>query len=213
MRRRHFGQLAIATAILLGATALTPVPVLAQGGKTVTGGFDVGPGGFPGNFNPFTATAGFTWLNTYYEPLVTNAADLSKLEAALADEYSVSDDGLTYTFKLTDATWHDGQPFTSADVKFTLEFAKNADSGSLFAARLKGIESVEAPDEKTAVVTLAAPNAGFLPILTLPSPPTRTRNVWSPRIGCRPISDARGCPSSSPTRTCCSTTPGTSPAQ
>jgi peptide/nickel transport system substrate-binding protein len=166
MKRRHFGHLALASAMLLGATALTPAPVLAQEGKTITGGFDVGPGGYPGNFNPFTATAGFTWLNTYYEPLVTNSADLSELEGVLASDYTVSDDGLTYTFTLADATWHDGEPFTSADVKFTFDFARNADSGSLFAARLGGIESVETPDERTAVVKLAEPNAGFLPIIT-----------------------------------------------
>ena len=71
--------LAIATAMLLGATALTPAPVLAQGAKTITGGFDVGPGGLPGNFNPLAATAGFTWLSTYFEPLVIYNADLTKL--------------------------------------------------------------------------------------------------------------------------------------
>jgi peptide/nickel transport system substrate-binding protein len=49
--------------LLLGATAFT-TPAFAQDVKTITGGFDVGPGGFPKNFNPLAATGGFTWLNT-----------------------------------------------------------------------------------------------------------------------------------------------------
>lgn len=166
MNRRSFGKLAATTALVIAAVAMGEAPALAQGGKTITGGFDVGPGGFPGNFNPFTATAGFTWLNSYFEPLVIYSSDLSKLEGALASDVKTSDDGLTFTFTLADAKWHDGEPFTSEDVKFTFEFAKNADTGSLFAARLAGITSVEAPDPKTAVVTLSAPNAGFLPIIS-----------------------------------------------
>ena len=40
----------------------------------------------------------------------------------LAESWSVSPDGTTYTFNLAHSvTWHDGQPFTSADVKFTFE--------------------------------------------------------------------------------------------
>jgi len=166
MHRRNFGCLLAAMGFALAAaTAMTPAPVIAQEGKTITGGFDVGPGGFPGNFNPLTATAGFTWLSTYYEPLVIYSADLSQIEGALASEHTISEDSLTYTFTLVDATWHDGEPFTSADVKFTLELAKNADSGSLFAARLADIASIETPDERTAVVTLSQPNSAFLSVL------------------------------------------------
>ncbi|MGO8462889.1 peptide ABC transporter substrate-binding protein, partial [Rhizobium ruizarguesonis] len=38
---------------------------------TLSGVFDVGPGGFQVNFNPLASTAGFTWLIVYYEPLIT----------------------------------------------------------------------------------------------------------------------------------------------
>ena len=94
-------------------------------------------------------------------------ADLTELEGALAKDYEVSDDQLTYTFKLAEETWHDGQPFTSADVKFTFELARNAASGSRLAARLGGIASVETPDERTAVrQAVEARTLGFLSILT-----------------------------------------------
>ena len=82
-----------------------------------------------GNFNPLAATAGFTWLSTYFEPLVIYNADLTEVVGALAESYEVSDDQLTYTFKLADAKWHDGEPFTSEDVKFTIELAKNDETG------------------------------------------------------------------------------------
>jgi peptide/nickel transport system substrate-binding protein len=165
MHRRTFGRLLAAAGFALAATTMTAMPAIAQAEKTITGGFDVGPGGFPGNFNPMTATAGFTWLNTYYEPLVIYTSDLSRLTGALATEFSVGEDNVSYTFKLVDAKWHDGEPFTAADVKFTLELARNADSGSIFAARLVDIASVETPDERTVVVTLSKPNSAFLAVL------------------------------------------------
>lgn len=166
MNRRNFGRLVAATALAFAATtAMVATPALAQAGKTITGGFDVGPGGFQGNFNPMTATAGFTWLNTYFEPLVIYNSDLSKLVGALASEFTVGQDNLTYTFKLVDTKWHDGKPFTSADVKFTLELAKNAESGGLFAARLADVASIETPDQHTAIVKLSKPNSAFLSVL------------------------------------------------
>ena len=66
--------------LMLAAAAFVAVggSAIAQE-KTITGGFDVGPGGFQGNFNPLTATAGFTWLTTYYEPLVIYDAGLTKI--------------------------------------------------------------------------------------------------------------------------------------
>jgi peptide/nickel transport system substrate-binding protein len=155
----------LASAMMLTAAMLS-APALAQDAKTITGGFDVGPGGFQGNFNPLAATAGLTWLSVYYEPLVIYNADLTEIVGGLADSFEVSADQLQYTFKLAEESWHDGEAFTSADVKFTLEAAMNADTGSVFAARLGGIASVETPDDRTVVVTLSAPNAGILDTLT-----------------------------------------------
>ncbi|WP_286084390.1 ABC transporter substrate-binding protein [Agrobacterium sp. FDAARGOS_525] len=53
----------------------------------------------------------------------------------------MSADQKVYTFKLADTKWHDGKPFTSKDVKFTIELAKNEKAGSVFAARLGAIEA------------------------------------------------------------------------
>jgi len=164
----RFGMLASALA-LAAAMAWAPgasTPAVAQEPSTITGGFDVGPGGFQGNFNPLAATGGFTWLSLYFEPLVINDDKLESIVGDLAASYEVSADKLQYTFKLADAKWHDGQPFTSADVKFTIDTAKNGATGTVFAARLGAIASVETPDAKTAVLKLSAPNAGLLATLT-----------------------------------------------
>jgi peptide/nickel transport system substrate-binding protein len=75
---------------------------------------------------------------------------------------TVSADGKTYTMTLRDdVTFQDGTKLTSADVKYTYEWVKNPDNASINGANFEDVGSVEAPDERTVVVTLAAPNAAF----------------------------------------------------
>jgi peptide/nickel transport system substrate-binding protein len=160
MRLRNMTVGAMLAAVLLAATALTPAA--AQEGKVISGGFDVGPGGLPGRFNPLTATAGFTWLSIYFEPLITYNAEMTNLQGDLAESWTVSEDGKTIAFKLVETQWHDGKPFTARDAKFTIELAKNGASGSIFPARLKAIDSVETPDDRTVVLKLSAPDGSLL---------------------------------------------------
>ena len=50
----------------------------------------------------------------------------TELEPDLAENFTVSDDGLTYTFKLRDGVkFHNGRPVTASDVKYSLERAVN----------------------------------------------------------------------------------------
>ncbi|TJW52908.1 MAG: peptide ABC transporter substrate-binding protein, partial [Mesorhizobium sp.] len=97
MRIKTIARHLTVAGLLLGGLAPS---VQAEDAKAITGGFDVGPGGFPKNFNPLAATGGFTWLSTYFEPLVIYNAELTELEGDLAKDYKVSDDQLTYTFNL-----------------------------------------------------------------------------------------------------------------
>ena len=82
----------------------------------------------------------------------------------LAAKFDISSDGITYTFNLHDGiNWQDGQPFSSADVKFTYDLHMNPDSGSPRTSELtERIDTFEAPDDKTIVVKLKSPNAAFL---------------------------------------------------
>lgn len=156
-------------AALLATTAFAAPAVAPKAyaqDKTITGGFDVGPGGFQGNFNPLAATSGFTWLTNYLEPLVIYNAELSQIVGDLASSWEISDDQLTYTFHLVKETWHDGQQFTAADVAFTIGLAQNGATGTVFASRLAPITSVDTPDDSTVVVKLSAPNVALLDSLT-----------------------------------------------
>ena len=88
----------------------------------------------------------------------------------LASDIKRSDDGLTYTFALRDGVkFHDGKVLTSDDVKYTLDlvFSSNfAKSASFYegtgAEKRSYIKSVEAPDARTIVVTLAKSWVGLL---------------------------------------------------
>lgn len=158
-------------ALTLGAAlpaSLLAIPVRAQAGKSVlVGAFDTGPGGLQGNFNPLAATAGFTWLNMYFETLVLYDPTLTRIVPALASKVEVNADKTRFTFTLpSGVTWHDGKPFSAADVAFTLDLARNKASGSIFAARLADITAVSAPDGATCVVTMAKPTPGLLDTLT-----------------------------------------------
>ncbi|MEZ2218274.1 ABC transporter substrate-binding protein [Rhizobium sp. RCC_161_2] len=159
----------LSSAIALAAIASTvTIPAISApaSAATLSGGFDVGPGGFQGNFNPLAATGGFTWLSIYYEPLVSYDEKLQKVVGVLASSYEVSADQRSYTFKLTDAKWHDGQAFTAKDAKFTIELAKNPKTGSVLAARLTAISSIETPDDKTLVIKLSTPSASLMDTMT-----------------------------------------------
>jgi peptide/nickel transport system substrate-binding protein len=88
----------------------------------------------------------------------------------LASDIVRSPDGMTFTFTLRDGVkFHDGRPLTSADAKYTLDlvFASSfAKSASFFEGsgdtKQSYIKSVEAPDQKTLVVTLIKPWVGLL---------------------------------------------------
>jgi len=90
-------------------------------------------------------------------------ADSGEVEPLLADNWTVSDDGLTYTFTLKpDVTFHSGKALTSEDVKYSIERIFAADSKSARKSSFGAIASVEAPAPDTVVVTLSEPSISFI---------------------------------------------------
>ncbi|MEJ8572864.1 ABC transporter substrate-binding protein [Microbaculum marinum] len=86
-----------------------------------------------------------------------------EVKPALAESWTISDDGLTYTFKLREGVkFHDGSDFTAEDVKYSLDRAGAEDSTNAQKALFEPIESVEVTDPSTVVVTLKRPTGGFL---------------------------------------------------
>lgn len=75
----------------------------------------------------------------------------------------VSEDLRTITWKLRPGLlWSDGEPLTSDDIKFTWEAVTNPQSGNVLAIGFDQIESIETPDDLTAVITYATPTIGYL---------------------------------------------------
>ncbi|WP_159586015.1 ABC transporter substrate-binding protein [Chelativorans xinjiangense] len=94
---------------------------------------------------------------------LTRIGPSGEVEPALAESWEVSDDGLTYTFKLREGvTFHDGTTFEAADVKFSLDRARAEDSTNAQKVLFSAIESVEAFDPTTVKITLRHPQ-GALP--------------------------------------------------
>jgi len=90
------------------------------------------------------------------------------LTPELAADYAISEDGLTYTFTLRDAVFHNGDPVTAEDVKFSIERILNPDVGATFFKQMSVIDAVAATDAKTVTITLKQPMAPFLDYLALP---------------------------------------------
>lgn len=99
-----------------------------------------------------------TFNMAIYDYLIDTAADGS-LTPNLAQAWVVSEDGLTYTLSLIEgATFHDGSPFTSADVIYTFNRLKDVESPAL---NLLGSYEVAADGDYTVIFTLEQPNADF----------------------------------------------------
>ncbi len=93
----------------------------------------------------------------------------------LATEWSVSDDNLTWTFKLQEGVkWHDGEPFTSEDVKYTYELMLDTGLGYMYSSYLTGITEIQTPDINTVVIITEEPKANLLMNTT----PILPKHIW-----------------------------------
>ncbi|HEY7435109.1 MAG TPA: ABC transporter substrate-binding protein, partial [Methylomirabilota bacterium] len=163
---RH-AALAVAVLVTLGALLAPPAPAQEKprpGG--VLNWFDYGD---PGRLDVHAesplvvqqATAGVYSGLLQYDP-----DEPSKVVADLAERWTVSPDGKTYTFHLRKSVkWHDGQPFSSADVKATFDRVLNPGFKSpKCGASLKPmVASVEAVDPNTVEFKLKFAAAPFIP--------------------------------------------------
>lgn len=96
----------------------------------------------------------------------------------LATAWTVSADGLQYTFTLRpNVTWHDGKPFTSEDVKFSLLALQRV--GPRGRISFANIARIDTPDPLTVVVVLAKPTPYFLKALTAAESPIIPRHAYA----------------------------------
>lgn len=113
--------------------------------------------------NPLSSwmVVSYELLLLIYDPLLRYDENLERVPA-LAESWEVSDDQLSWTFHLREGvTWHDGEPFTSADVKFSYELFTEQEA-YMYATYNDGIVDITCPDDYTVVMTTDKPKANML---------------------------------------------------
>lgn len=162
------GVLAGTTAVLLIAiNNIFIVEVPAKGGTLVEGVLNT-----PAHINPLLASgeigseADRDLSALIYSGLLRNDGK-NGLIPDLAESYTVSPDGLQYTFKMKpNIKWHDGKKVTASDVVFTIKTAQDSRMKSSRRASWDGV-GVEEIDDLTVRFTLRKPYAPFLENTTM----------------------------------------------
>jgi peptide/nickel transport system substrate-binding protein len=148
------------TKFLRGAAVVAVSAPLAVSAQVLEIATDASPVGL----DPHVATAFSTVLvnGAIYEGLTSVDKDL-RVVPAMAESWTASADGKTYTFKLRrGANFHDGRPVTSKDVVGSIKRVLAKETGSPYASRFALIKDYKATDDHTVVVELSDPSAPFL---------------------------------------------------
>lgn len=158
-----------------GAATASAAATPQRGGTLV-----VAAGADPGHFNPAITTAGGTHFvaDNLYNGLVFLDEKLEP-KPDLAQSWTVSDGGRTYTFKLRqNVKWHDGTAFSSADVKFSFEqvlLKYHARTKAGLEAVLAGIDT---PDPSTVVMRFTQPYGPLLQRLDVVEAPIVAKHIY-----------------------------------
>ena len=149
---RRAGVLGL-TAAGAGALADVAAPAQARAQTTQKREFVVSQSGDISKFDPHFSTSSNdirVSLNVF-DNLTARHPD-QKLYPSLATEWKATD-STTWTFKLRSGVkWHNGDPFTSADAKFSLERTYDPAAKTMVATVLTTIDRIEAPDPTTLVI-------------------------------------------------------------
>lgn len=174
--KRHQYVTRLKAGLLGSALLLTAAPALAEvcgtkGGDLIFG-HESKVGTLDQHVNAANATRDVSM--NIFETLMTRGEDMAPV-LDLADSLDVSEDGLTYTFKLRQGvTFHNGKPLTSEDVAASFDRYNRIGTDR---SALASVEKWETPDAETFVITLKAANPIFLesvsastvPIVIIPS--------------------------------------------
>jgi len=141
-----------------GGEGTTTAPAGGTGGTV-----RIGWGGAPSDLNPGMGELAEDY--TIYELIYNTPISLDldgNYVPELATDWSVSEDGLTWTMHLVEgATFHDGTPLTSADVKFSLELYRDTEGFVYMPSYFDGDEVIEAPDAATVTIARTQPTGSF----------------------------------------------------
>ena len=156
MKRMKVLLTGIAASLMLGSVPVGAAEEGKPGGTVVMVSSQV-----PRHFNAAVQSGIATMLPAaQIFAFLARADDEWNIKPYLAESWDVADDNLSVTFNLRKgATFHDGKPITSKDVAFSIEMQK---ANHPFKTSLGAIDSVETPDEHTAVVKLKNPHPALL---------------------------------------------------
>jgi peptide/nickel transport system substrate-binding protein len=151
------------------ATAM-PAAALAQDEEVTPGGtLVVAADSEPVNLNPaMVASNGVFFVSSKVVEPLAEMDQGGALRPLLATSWQGSEDGMTFTVNLREGvTWHDGVPFTSADVAFSaMESGRRK-----FPAVLRQSRPVDTPDDHTAVFNFSQPMPSQLFEIAMPASP------------------------------------------
>ncbi len=164
MRRKSF--FLMSALVLLLAVALCGCAGGKSGnGSTITVGI---PQDIEDSLDPHLAEAAGTRevLFNIFEGLVKPNSN-GELVPAIASEYSVDDEGKTYTFTLRKGVkFHDGNPVTADDVIASISRCADTANGDPLVAAFSNIESVDKTDDSTVVIRLKEADTDFISYMT-----------------------------------------------
>jgi ABC-type transport system substrate-binding protein len=171
-------------ALALAAAGVASMPTLADEAPVQGGAIIVT---YKDDMATLDPAIGYDWqnwsmINSMFSRLVDYKPGGTEIIPSLADSYTVSPDGLTYTFKLnTGAKFTNGRKVSAADVKYSIERAVNPKTqgpGAGFFHSIVGADKmtdgsqatmsgIEVVDDATIKFTLSQPDATFLNVLAL----------------------------------------------
>jgi peptide/nickel transport system substrate-binding protein len=175
-RHRSISCLLIVAAIAVAAPARAP----AQERPTRGGTLVVALVADPGHLNPAITTSGATHAaaELLYNGLLGRDERGDPLPE-LAESWTVEQGGAVYRFRLRDGvTWHDGKPFTAADVKFTFEDVLLKFHARTKASMAEALGGIDTPDDRTVVFRFKRPYAPLLLQLDATEAPIVARHVY-----------------------------------
>ncbi|MBP8057682.1 MAG: peptide ABC transporter substrate-binding protein [Chloroflexi bacterium] len=159
-------QETVVTRVIVEERLVTPTPTpLPSGGELVTASLaDVQ------TLNPVLSNDGASSAvtNLLFLSLLTLDPFTGAITPQVAEEWSVSPDGLTYTFTVRDdITWSDGTPLTAEDIAFTFAAVTTPELNSPHLSNFVNIADWQVIDEKTLAVDLNSPDCTTIAAFTV----------------------------------------------
>jgi peptide/nickel transport system substrate-binding protein len=138
-------------------TGATPLPEKVEVLRLPSGGYWGHPSPFGFNRGP-----GYMRASLVFDTLVWRDASGETIPW-LATDWSLADDGVTWTFTLReDVQWQDGEPFTADDVVFSIQYYLDHPGTAWFMAQVDQIASAEKVSDTEVALTLKQPFAPFI---------------------------------------------------